>query len=242
MNNYMVIAPDTDSGKTVITAALVANGKKKIGKITPMKPIQSGALIENGKRLSPDLQEIEKLSGVTLDDSKYFHLCNYNLLMASSPHLAAKKEMVDIQIDVITKSFHTLTMSYRGIIVESAGGIMSPISHSKTNLDLLQELNIPAIIVLRNRLGIISSALSTITLCKERNIEIAGVVMVSEEKTGIEKEIQDDNISIIKEMGGAEVFDVPFVDNLEEDFFIVEEALKDLSSSLFTLENVVCSH
>src|SRR5690606_19894627 len=65
------------------------------------------------------------------------------------------------------------------VIVEGAGGLMSPLSDVDYNIDLAAELGLPLVIVAANELGVINATLQTLITARARapKLPIAGVVL-----------------------------------------------------------------
>ncbi len=75
----------------------------------------------------------------------------------------------------------SLPQTNNQIVVETAGGVMSPLSNSFLNIDLMQQLNLPAIVVSNNYLGSINHTLLTVEALQKRNIPIKGLVFCGSE-------------------------------------------------------------
>jgi dethiobiotin synthetase len=63
------------------------------------------------------------------------------------------------------------------LLIEGAGGVMSPIDESHTCLDLIAALGFPAILVTGSYLGAISHALTAIRALQSEAIDVRGVVV-----------------------------------------------------------------
>ena len=61
--------------------------------------------------------------------------------------------------------------------IEGAGGLMSPITQDQTNLDLIQDLNIPVILISGNYLGAISHLQTAIECLNYYNIPIEKIIL-----------------------------------------------------------------
>src|SRR5436190_452971 len=66
------------------------------------------------------------------------HPETYRLTIAASPHFAAAEDGISISKEKIT-----LPQSSNNIVVETAGGIMSPLADDLLNIDLIQHFNLP---------------------------------------------------------------------------------------------------
>ncbi len=74
----------------------------------------------------------------------------------------------------------TLPQSPRPVVVEGAGGALSPLNDEASMADLAVRLGLPAVVVVRDRLGAIGHALMTLEVLRARGVEVLGVVMTGE--------------------------------------------------------------
>lgn len=152
----------TGIGKTVCSAVIC----QALG-YDYWKPVQAGELD------SSDSIFIQK--NVT-NPNCVIHPERYKLTMPASPHYAAELDGIEIKaIDF------DLPQTGNSIVVETAGGVMSPLSNSFLNIDLMQQFNLPAIVVSNNYLGSINHTLLTIEALRKRNIPIKGLVFCGNE-------------------------------------------------------------
>jgi dethiobiotin synthetase len=63
------------------------------------------------------------------------------------------------------------------MVVEGAGGLMVPLTDTRTTLDLAQALNLPLLLVIGNRLGAINHALLTVEAARTRRLRVIGGVI-----------------------------------------------------------------
>jgi dethiobiotin synthetase len=157
MRSFAIVGIHTGIGKT-ITSAIFAQGLK----MDYWKPVQAGNLD------ATDTMEVQRL---VTDPTVQFHPEVYRLKAAISPHAAAAKE--GLQIDAAKL---VLPAATKPVIVETAGGLMSPISHEITNLDLIKSLRLPVVLVSRTYLGSINHTMLTWEVLRLHNIEILGIV------------------------------------------------------------------
>ena len=101
----------------------------------------------------------------------HIHPEAYRFQTAASPHFAADTEGV-----IIEKEKLTLPETNNHLIVETAGGIMSPLGKNFLNIDLIKHLNLPVILVSENYLGSINHTLMTVFALKQEKIPIKGIV------------------------------------------------------------------
>jgi dethiobiotin synthetase len=89
-----------------------------------------------------------------------------------SPHAAAA-------IDKVTVDFRTFKWpeTNKTLLVETAGGLLSPMSDTTTMADFISYNQLPAILVSQNYLGSINHTLLTIEVMRSRGIPILGLVV-----------------------------------------------------------------
>jgi len=176
--SYFVVGTDTNVGKTYVASALlrhfVANGKNALG----MKPIASGCELSEygiwaGQLVNDDVVALYEAGNIPAP----LELINpYHFEPAIAPHIAAEKAGVNIDLDLIVRSYHTLAEMADIVVVEGAGGFFVPVSASQTLADLAVKLKLPIILVVGMRLGCINHALLTVEAIKARGLELAGWV------------------------------------------------------------------
>jgi dethiobiotin synthetase len=171
-NSLFVTGTDTNVGKTLLSALLVA----ALDAIY-WKPIQTGA------REGTDRQTVIKLAGIpeaqTISESYCFDL-------PVSPHLAAEAKGVRIDLAHIQAPANLR----RPIIAEGAGGILVPINDSELMLDLARHLGFQVLIAARAALGTINHTLLTVRALRCAKMAIHGVVMIGHRNRDNERSVE----------------------------------------------------
>jgi dethiobiotin synthetase len=106
------------------------------------------------------------------------HPETYKLVTAASPHYAAKLDGIEIK-----KDHFQLPESKNNIVVETAGGLMSPLADNFLNIDLIVTLQLPVVLVSNNYLGSINHTLLSYEALKSRKIKTLGIVFDGVEAT-----------------------------------------------------------
>lgn len=217
-----ITGTDTGIGKTLVTACLTAFLREKGIHAIPYKPVQSGALKTEEGLLAEDVAVYRRVLGLKEDQN---YLCSYALKAPVSPHLAAKKENVHINLFKIQSHFHRLLESHDFVVVEGAGGIGVPLSQDAKRIvmtaDLIRLLQIPLLIVTRPGLGTINHTLMTVSYAREKGIHVAGILV--NQWPDSPTEMEKDNIDMLEKVCG-----VPIVGLLPCIPEPVEEKIKDL--------------
>lgn len=147
----------TEIGKTVCSAVLT-----KYFNADYWKPVQSGDLDFS------DSQKIKEWVG----ENTVCHSETYRFQLAASPHQSAKEEGITIDLNEF-KLPHTPN----NLIVEGAGGLMVPLNDHEFIIDLIEKLNIPAALVVRNYLGCINHTLLSILTLAQRKIKLDYLIL-----------------------------------------------------------------
>jgi dethiobiotin synthetase len=190
-STIIVTGTDTDVGKTVFAAALV-------GALDGYywKPIQAGLAGDT------DADLVRRLSG--LPAGRVLPEV-YRLKTAASPHLAAERDGVLIDIEGLAGA----PLSHeRAVIIEGAGGLLVPLTRSYLQIELFARWRAPAVLVSATRLGTINHTLLSIEALRRRGIPLLGVAFVGDENA--------DSQRTIVEMGGVRHLGrLPIVDPLD---------------------------
>ena len=147
----------TEVGKTVCAAILCEALKADY-----WKPVQAGSL-EQG-----DSAEIKRL---TTAPEITVHPEAFTLTQPMSPHAAAAIDELSIDDSALS-----LPQTNNHLIIELAGGLMVPLNERYLNIDWVQQINLPVVLVSNYYLGSINHTLLSYHALKERNIPCLGII------------------------------------------------------------------
>lgn len=173
MNNIIAIAGiHTNIGKTITSAVLTEALQADY-----WKPVQAG-----------DLDKRDSMTVQQLISNNRSHIHKEALLLSQpmSPHAAAAIDGIEVD----HTKFH-LPVTENTLLMETAGGVLSPLSNTMTMADLIQYYQLPAILVTQNYLGSINHTLLTIEVLRNRNIPLLGVVVNGESNEPSESYIEE---------------------------------------------------
>ena len=178
MRGLFVTGTDTGVGKTVLSATLML----RYPEARYWKPIQTGP--------DDDTAEVCRLTGGNVITE------GIRLPDPVSPHLAAQRVEMTIDLDSLAGQVHTTPL-----IVEGAGGVLVPVNDAQTMVDLMVLMGLPVIVAARSTLGTINHTLLTIEALRARALRIAGVVMIGDANADNRAAIEHyGNVSVIAEM------------------------------------------
>ena len=106
-------------------------------------------------------------------------VCPQRFAAPLAPHLAAKEERKEIDSKLLRHGIDYWRQRSDVVIVEGAGGLMSPIGDHDYVADLATEFAFPLVVVAPNRIGAINSTLLTLITAASRPqpLSIAGIVL-----------------------------------------------------------------
>jgi dethiobiotin synthetase len=159
--NIIIAGIHTGIGKTVCSAVIC----QALG-YDYWKPVQAGDL-ENSDSIF--------IKKNVSHSNCLVHSETYQLPVYASPHFAAQEAGIEIK-----PADFVLPPTDNSLVIETAGGIMSPLAKDFLNIDLVSELNLPVVLVSNNYLGSINHTLLTVAALKQRRIPIEGLVFCGE--------------------------------------------------------------
>jgi dethiobiotin synthetase len=175
MPRVVVLGCGTGVGKTRFCLELLRALSARRVPTMGLKPIESG--IEPGAGTPPGSDAAELKAAGTLHPLRTRPL--YALAAAVSPHRAARAEGIHIDEQLAANwvqraesemATHTMSHSAMWTVIETAGGVFSPLSTTATNFDLARALE-PAIWVLvaADALGVLHDVSATLLAMRTRN-------------------------------------------------------------------------
>jgi dethiobiotin synthetase len=163
---------DTGVGKTVVTGLLARHLLNQGKVVITQKLVQTDC---SGR--PEDILIHRRLMGADwhrLDEKKL--TCPYCFPFPASPYLAAQLAGKKIDPAELDRTTDILAVQVDQLIIEGAGGLLVPLTHSLLLLDYLAEHSYPIILVTSPRLGSINHTLLCLEAIKHRNMELLGMV------------------------------------------------------------------
>lgn len=181
----------TGVGKTYVTALIAEQlhrGGKRVG---VYKPVASGCEPRGERLAAPDAIALWEAAG---RPGALEAVCPQLFQAPLAPHLAARAEGKRVDASLLREGIAVWRESSEIVLVEGAGGLMSPLSDDDYNADLAAEFGYRLVVVSANELGTINATLQTLvtasTFCQagsgERGaagdkgeLQVAGIVLNS---------------------------------------------------------------
>jgi dethiobiotin synthetase len=170
VRGVFVVGTDTGVGKTTVAAGLAWALRQHGVNVGVMKPVETGVRTERGS----DAERLRRAAGVA---DAISDIRPYRFTAPLAPVIAARRERTRISLTALTRSYTRLARRHDVMVVEGAGGLMVPLTESKTTLDLAKAFGLPLLLVIGNRLGAVNHALLTVHAARGRGLDLLGGVV-----------------------------------------------------------------
>jgi dethiobiotin synthetase len=167
-----ITGTDTGVGKTLVTAALAVCLMRRGLSVGVMKPIETGC--RTAGTSGSDAARLYAAAGVT---EPVEAISPYRFADPLAPLDAARRAGWTIDLRRVVRAYRTLAARYALLLVEGAGGVMVPITSTADTRDLIAQLGLPAVVVVRAVLGAVNQTLLTLDALRHRNIPVLGVFL-----------------------------------------------------------------
>ncbi len=164
--NLFIAATDTDAGKTYVTRLLLeafnGSGRPAAG----FKPFCCGGREDAHSLLAAGA------AGLSLDEINPVWLKT-----PASPFAAALIENRLLNMEAVMEAFHALIHRFDHVMVEGVGGWEVPLAPQYSAADFAEELALPVLVVVNNKLGALNHTILTVRNIQSRNLKCAGIIL-----------------------------------------------------------------
>lgn len=169
-----IAGTDTDVGKTHFACRFLRALRLGGVRVGCAKPVASGCPLRDGVAVSQDAELLWEAAGrpETVAD-----VCPQAFVAPVAPPLAASWEGKRIDRDRLTAGIDFWRSRCDFLLVEGAGGILSPIDDAWDNLDLAAHVALPVLLVAPNRVGTVNQVRMAIECLAGRRIPLLGIVL-----------------------------------------------------------------
>jgi len=178
VKGLFVTGTGTGVGKTYVAALIARALRDAKVRFGVYKPVASGCESRGGELVSPDAVAMWEAAG---RPGALERVCPQMFAAPLAPHLAARADGRRVDAKLLREGIEYWRETSEVVLVEGAGGLMSPISDDDYNADLAAEFGFPLVVVAANELGVINATLQTLitaaTYCD--GLDVAGVVLNS---------------------------------------------------------------
>lgn len=178
-----ITGTSTESGKTFVAALIAQDLGAKGHRVGVYKPASSDCVKVGTEILSEDAAVLWEAAGRPLTMNE---VCPQRFQAPLAPHLAARAEGQEIDPVLLRTGLAAWRDHADIVIVEGAGGLMSPLGENEFVADLAIDMGYPIVIVVPNILGCINYTMQTLiaAACYRQGIPVAGIVVSHPEGFG----------------------------------------------------------
>jgi dethiobiotin synthetase len=166
-----ITGTDTGAGKTVLTALLARFLREHGINAAALKPVCSGGRAD-ARALCAAMD-----GALPLDEINPWHF-----RAPIAPLLAARRERRHVHLSEVLAHIRALQKRFDALLIEGAGGLLSPLGEHFDSGDLIAALDALPLIVAPNRLGAVNHILLTLEALPRSAAARARVVLMSPPK------------------------------------------------------------
>jgi len=196
-----VTSSDTGVGKTVVSVLLTRHLLASGVNVRSVKPMGSGGR-DDAVALRACQPEVGSLDEIN----------PWSFSAPLTPMLAARKRRARIHLKAVRSFLSRAARGREVLLVEGAGGLLSPVGEGFSARELIEALNATPIVVCANRLGVLNQALLVLDALPAAAVKRAQVVLVN----GPRKDLSTrSNAALLRELSGAaKVHEFPWLGSL----------------------------
>ncbi|MDQ6611722.1 MAG: dethiobiotin synthase [Gemmatimonadota bacterium] len=210
-----ITGTDTGIGKTVVAAALAARGRALGLRIAAMKPIESG--VSAGEPVPGAQRSDSQILADAAGEDDGMELVNpITLEEPLAPMIAAERAGITLDLSILERARETLTFDRDLLIVEGAGGLLSPITRTFSFLQLFKQWDAGLIVVAGNRLGVLNHVMLTIAAAESSQLVVHAVVLtdISDHDPTIAEATNYD--ALVSLLPHYPIYRLPWIDRVHE--------------------------
>jgi dethiobiotin synthetase len=207
MTVVFITGTGTDIGKTYVSAALIraliASGRT----VDALKPVVSG--FDAAAPAGSDPAVLLAALGLAWSPAALERMSPFRYRAPLSPPLAARREgrRLDFEAMVAVCAERIAGSTDRTLLIEGAGGVMSPVDDDHTMLDLMAAIGTSAILVAGSYLGTISHTLTAVQSLRSAGVGIAAIVISG--SNGEPPPVDETVDALARHLGGVPLLTAP---------------------------------
>jgi dethiobiotin synthetase len=166
-----ITGTDTGVGKTVFAALSTVYLRQQGFRVAALKPLCSGG--------RDDARQLRAAAGkvLSLDEVNPWHF-----RAPLAPVLAARQEGKRVRLREVVKQIHRVAKRFEVVVVEGAGGLLSPMGEDFDSRDLVAALKATPVIVCSNKLGAVNQVRLVLAALPPATARRARIVLVNPPK------------------------------------------------------------
>jgi dethiobiotin synthetase len=176
MSAYFITATGTDIGKTLVARGLIGALRARGRAVAALKPVVSG--FDPAEAAGSDSGLLLAALGRSVTPETIAEISPWRFAAPLAPDMAAAREGRNLDMRELIRFCHAAIAAEPGVLlIEGAGGLMSPVSIEHIMLDWIAALGLPVILVAGSYLGTISHTLTALDVLARRGLKVAALVV-----------------------------------------------------------------
>lgn len=192
MQGLFITGSDTGVGKTHVACTLARLLRRRKVRVRVSKPVATGGQWVGGRWIGDDTRQLAQASG----EDSLEEITPWTFAMPAAPPVASREAGVVLDLASLAGAARRRWQPESFLIVEGVGGLLCPLTEQETVADLVGELGLPLVIVVRRSLGTLNHTLLTAEVARARGLTIAGVVV--NETTPVRDEVERMNVEELR--------------------------------------------
>jgi dethiobiotin synthetase len=174
MRGIFITGTDTGVGKTHLGCALIRALLDRGAPVRARKPVESGCARRRGELLPADATSLRAAAG---NRDAVNVVCPFPLEAPLAPSRAAALAGQSLTLAQLLAACRRDVGAADFLVVEGAGGFLSPLTGDALNADLARGLGLPVLLVAADRLGAMHQVLATAEAILRRDLPLAAVIL-----------------------------------------------------------------
>jgi dethiobiotin synthetase len=177
MKGLFITGSGTDVGKTFIAKKIVRLVSESMS-VAVRKPVESDCQTVNGQLVTTDALALQEMSNV---NESIDTVCAYKFSQRCSGEAASAYSNVALTLPNLLEA----CQSHEYVVIEGAGGLLSPIAQNTLNIDLAVSLALPVVIVVKDELGAVNQALLVLKVAEQYHLRVSCIVLNQIQKNSL---------------------------------------------------------
>jgi dethiobiotin synthetase len=169
-----VTGTDTGVGKTHVACGIIAALRECGVRVGAYKPAVSGCMSGADEPVWDDLVRLQSALGGNVPIER---ISPQRFQAPLAPPVAARLEEKQVDAGLLRSGLEWWCGQADVVVVEGAGGLLSPISDTESVADLAASFGLPLIVVARLSLGTINHTLLTLEAARARGLTVPGIIL-----------------------------------------------------------------
>lgn len=215
MGALLIAGTDTEVGKTFLTVSLANYWQKyRLKQYTSNNSNTSLGIL---KLIQTGVGDKEVYNRLFNERSSVKVVVPTCLATPIAPPIAAAREGKTINLGKIWQALVLLEQQQSFVLVESLGGLGSPITDELTVAHIAADWRLPTVLVVPVKLGAIANAVANVALARSLNVDLRGIVLNCYQPESMAKREDLTPVSLIQSLTGIPIIGtLPYIEDITD--------------------------